>query len=154
MAQTGAPHPGSKSVIAVIALFLPGMILDNFIVVRVIGLVDGAEHNAAFLSVSVLTTARHSQDSSIALHRSPGTLPTRYALTRRGKSWRVSMSQPIWLHDARHGGPLCTFVVCPGGHHEVAGYADAWVTAHIYAHSQVDASRSAAQILDAALTMS
>jgi len=33
------------------------MILDNFIVVRVIGLVDGAEHNAAFLSVSVLTTA-------------------------------------------------------------------------------------------------
>jgi hypothetical protein len=33
------------------------MILDNFIVERVIGLVDGAEHNAAFLSVSVLTTA-------------------------------------------------------------------------------------------------
>jgi len=33
------------------------MILDNFIVVRVIGLVDGAEHNAAFLSVSVLTTS-------------------------------------------------------------------------------------------------
>ena len=25
------------------------MILDNFIVVRVIGLIDGAEHNAAFL---------------------------------------------------------------------------------------------------------
>jgi hypothetical protein len=33
------------------------MILDNFIVERVIGLVDGAEHNAALLSVSVLTTA-------------------------------------------------------------------------------------------------
>jgi hypothetical protein len=33
------------------------MILDNFIVEPVIGLVDGAEHNAAFLSVSVLTTA-------------------------------------------------------------------------------------------------
>lgn len=32
------------------------MILDNFIVERVIGLVDGAEHNAASLSVSVLTT--------------------------------------------------------------------------------------------------
>ena len=59
------------------------MILDNFIVERVIGLVDGAEHNAAFLSVSVLTTAPAiSQDSSIALHRSPGTLPTRNTLTR------------------------------------------------------------------------
>jgi hypothetical protein len=34
------------------------MILDNFIVEPVIGLVDVAEHNAAFLSVSVLTTAR------------------------------------------------------------------------------------------------
>ena len=31
------------------------MILYKFIVERVIGLVDGAEHNAAFLSVSVLT---------------------------------------------------------------------------------------------------
>src|SRR6185312_11992167 len=39
------------------ALSALGMILDNFIVVRVIGLVDGAEHNAAFLSVSVLATA-------------------------------------------------------------------------------------------------
>jgi hypothetical protein len=29
------------------------MILDNFIVEQVIGLVDGAQHNAAFLSVSV-----------------------------------------------------------------------------------------------------
>jgi hypothetical protein len=56
------------------------MILDNFIVARVIGLVDVAEPNAAFLLVSVLTTAPAiSQDSSIALHRSPGTLPTRFA---------------------------------------------------------------------------
>jgi hypothetical protein len=29
------------------------MILDSFIVEQVIGLVDGAEYNAAFLSVSV-----------------------------------------------------------------------------------------------------
>jgi hypothetical protein len=51
------------------------MNLDDFIVEQVSGLVDGAEHNAAFLSVSVLTTApTFSQDSSIALHRSPGTL--------------------------------------------------------------------------------
>jgi hypothetical protein len=51
------------------------MILDNLIVEQVIGLVDGAEHNAAFLSVSVLTTAPAiSQDSSIAPHRSPGIL--------------------------------------------------------------------------------
>jgi hypothetical protein len=33
------------------------MILDNFIVEQVIGLVDGAEHSAAASSVSVLTTA-------------------------------------------------------------------------------------------------
>jgi hypothetical protein len=38
------------------------MILDNFIVERVIGLVDVAEHNAAFLSVSVLTTAALTDD--------------------------------------------------------------------------------------------
>jgi hypothetical protein len=42
---------------AVIALLLLWRILDNFIVERVIGLVDGAEHNAAFLSVSVPTTS-------------------------------------------------------------------------------------------------
>ena len=47
----------SKSVMAVIALLLLWRILDNFIVERVIGLVDGAEHNAGFLSVSVPTTA-------------------------------------------------------------------------------------------------
>jgi hypothetical protein len=34
------------------------MKLDNFIVEQVIGLVDVAEHNAAFVSVSVLTAAR------------------------------------------------------------------------------------------------
>jgi hypothetical protein len=51
------------------------MILDNLIVEQVIGLVNGAAHNAAFLSVSVLTTAPAiSQDSSIAPHRSPGIL--------------------------------------------------------------------------------
>jgi hypothetical protein len=46
------------------------MILDNFIVEQVVGLVEVAEHSAAFLSVSVLPTAPAiSQDSSIALHR-------------------------------------------------------------------------------------
>ncbi|MGB6761659.1 hypothetical protein [Mycobacterium sp.] len=48
------------------------MILDNFIVERVIGLVDVAEHNAAFLSVSVLTTA-----PAMRTGRSIGQLPNR-----------------------------------------------------------------------------
>jgi hypothetical protein len=34
------------------ALSAPEMILDNFIVERVIGLVDGDEHNAAFLALA------------------------------------------------------------------------------------------------------
>jgi len=71
------------------------MILDNFIVERVTGLVDVAEHNAAFLSVSVLTTAPTiSQDSSIALHRSPGTLPTRCTLTTPWQKLAESASVP------------------------------------------------------------
>jgi hypothetical protein len=61
------------------------MILDNFIVEQVIGLVDVAEHNAAILLMSVLTTAPAiSQTGSIALYRSPGILLTRCTRTNLG----------------------------------------------------------------------
>ena len=69
------------------------MILDNFIVVRVIGLVDGTEHNAAFLSVSVLTTAPFARQLDRA-HRSPGTLPTRCTLTTPWQKLAESASVP------------------------------------------------------------
>jgi hypothetical protein len=71
------------------------MILDNLIVEQVIGLVDVAEHNAAFLSVSVLTTAPAiSQDSSIAPHRSPGILRRHHGQARPelAKTTRRSMA--------------------------------------------------------------
>ena len=65
------------------------------------------------------------------------------------------MCQPIRLHDAQHGGTAVHLRgVPPAVIAKWLDHADASVTAHIYAHSQVDASRSAAQILDAALTMS
>lgn len=43
------------------------MILHNFIVERVIGLVDVGEHNAASLSVSVLTTAQRGRENPEAI---------------------------------------------------------------------------------------
>src|ERR1700688_4512182 len=76
-AGTTRKASGSKSVIAVIEI--PSaleMILYNFIVERVIRLVDVAEHDAALSSVSVTTTAPAiSKDGSIALHRPLATLP-------------------------------------------------------------------------------
>jgi hypothetical protein len=69
------------------------MILDNFIVVRVIGLVDGAEHNAAFLSVSVLTTAPFARQLDRAASVA-GTLPTRCTLTTPWQKLAESASVP------------------------------------------------------------
>jgi len=69
------------------------MILNNFIVEQVIGLVDGAEHNAEFFSVCVLTTTPAiSHDSPIALHRQDH-CPRGAHPPESGTSWP---SQPVW----------------------------------------------------------
>ena len=131
------------------------MILDNFIVVRVIGLVDGAEHNAAFLSVSVLTTAPFARQLDRAASVAGNIAHAVHAHHAVAKAGRVSQCANQSGCMMPGTGDRCAPSWCaPGGHHEVAGSCRRLGYSAIYAHSQVDASRSAAQILDAALTMS
>ena len=131
------------------------MILDNFIVVRVIGLVDGAEHNAAFLSVSVLTTAPFARQLDRAASVAGNIAHAVHAHHTVAKAGRVSQcANQSGCMMPGTGDRSAPSWCAPGVITKWLDHADASVTAHIYAHSQVDASRSAAQILDAALAMS
>jgi hypothetical protein len=127
------------------------MNLDNFILERIIEVVDVAEHNAAFVSVSVVTTApTFSQDSSIALQlKAIGEVTRKRSVaTSDQSSRRRRPTSPGWPATACLEAPLGAHVLDRG----TTGHAARLLRAIIANHDQpITAHDIAAQAPGAAL---